>query len=94
MKQQGAGVSMRTRSFHVRCDWDPEASVWYVAESDVPGLSVEAPTMELMQEKVLQAALELIELNMPDLIRTARPHDDVPLSLVYHRDTNLKLRTA
>lgn len=85
---------MTTRSFFVRCGWDPEACVWYVAESNVPGLSVEAPTMELMQEKVLRAAVEMIELNMPELIRGAGRQDDVPLSLVYHRDEHLKLRSA
>lgn len=80
--------------FHVRCDWDEEAGVWYVAESDVPGLSVEAETMDQMQQKVMQAALELIELNMPQLRRADRPHDDVPLSLVYHKDEHLKLSMA
>ncbi len=85
---------MATRSFFVRCDWDPEAEVWYVAESNVPGLSVEAPTMEQMQEKVLRAAVEMIELNMPELIRAAGPQANVPLSLVYHRDAQLKLRSA
>jgi len=85
---------MAVRSFHVKCDWDSEAAVWYVAESDVPGLSVEASTMEEMQEKVLKAAAELIELNMPELLGGMRPHDDVPVSLVYRRDEHLKLRTA
>ena len=85
---------MANRELHVRCEWDPEAGVWYVAESDVPGLSVEAASFEQMQEKVLAAALELVELNMPELLRGGRPQDDVPLSLVYRRDAHLKLRTT
>lgn len=85
---------MATRELHVTCEWDPDAGVWFVAESDVPGLSVEAATVELMQEKVLAAALELVELNMPELLHGDHPLDAVPLSMVYRRDERLTLRTA
>jgi hypothetical protein len=33
----------------VRCQWDDEAGVWYVDDTDVPGLSTEAETFELLE---------------------------------------------
>jgi hypothetical protein len=33
---------MSTKRYTVTCHWDKEAEVWYVAETDVPGLATEA----------------------------------------------------
>ncbi|MGO9684709.1 MAG: DUF1902 domain-containing protein [Beijerinckiaceae bacterium] len=41
--------------FTVTCEWDNEATVWYVSESNVPGLTAEAPTQESM-EKLLDVS--------------------------------------
>lgn len=49
--------------FTVRIEWDPEASVWWVAESDVPGLVTEAPTVEQMFRKLEVMIPELLEAN-------------------------------
>ncbi|HET9106193.1 MAG TPA: DUF1902 domain-containing protein [Steroidobacteraceae bacterium] len=54
---------MHTKTYIVACQWDPEASVWYVSESDVPGLATEAPTVEEMERKLLRMVPELVELN-------------------------------
>ena len=54
---------MHTKTYSVSCQWDPEASVWYVAESDVPGLVTEAPTLEEMEAKLMRMIPELLELN-------------------------------
>ena len=35
----------------VRADWDPEAKVWYVEDSNVLGLHIEAETREKLYEK-------------------------------------------
>jgi predicted RNase H-like HicB family nuclease len=37
---------MSTKRYTVTCHWDEEAEVWYVAETDVPGLATEAATVE------------------------------------------------
>jgi hypothetical protein len=58
---------MATITFTVSCDWDPEAEVWYVSDSDVPGLSAEAPTHEEMAELLQRRVCELVQLNRPDL---------------------------
>jgi hypothetical protein len=52
--------------FKVTCNWDAEAGVWYVAESNVPGLAAEAPTVEAMVNLLEVRIPELIELNMQD----------------------------
>lgn len=47
----------------VKADFDRDAGVWYVSQSDVPGLSTEASSFDLLCEKVLSMAPELLELN-------------------------------
>lgn len=54
---------MRANVYTIVCAFDARAKVWYVADSDVPGLSVEAPTKEAMQDRIAAAAPELLELN-------------------------------
>jgi len=54
---------MHTKTYTVSCNWDSEAGVWYVAESDVPGLVTEAPTLEAMEAKLMRMIPELLELN-------------------------------
>jgi hypothetical protein len=36
------------KSYSVKCDWDADARVWYVSETDIPGLATEAATVEAM----------------------------------------------
>ena len=51
------------RIFLIRVDRDEEAGVWYVAESDVPGLATEAESVEAMVEKLRVMVPELLEAN-------------------------------
>lgn len=51
------------RVFKVSVEWDEEAGVYYVSDSDVPGLATEATTFEEMQQRVLAVIPELVELN-------------------------------
>jgi hypothetical protein len=47
----------------VHLAFDAEAAVWYVAKTEIPGLSLEAETpMELLR-RIVECAPELIELN-------------------------------
>lgn len=73
--------------FCIRCEWDEEAGVWYVAETDVPGLSLEAPTQRAMTAKLRRAAPELLELN-GSLNDDGPP--EVPLSLLYRREVAVR----
>jgi predicted RNase H-like HicB family nuclease len=70
-------ISMSTKSYTVACFWDDEAHVWYVAETDVPGLATEAATLEEMERKLLQMIPELLQLNDAD-----HPRQRVPFELI------------
>ncbi|MBX3706823.1 MAG: DUF1902 domain-containing protein [Pseudomonadales bacterium] len=48
--------------------WDPDASVWYVADSNVPGLATEADTLEQMERKLAVMIPELLALNEPSYL--------------------------
>jgi predicted RNase H-like HicB family nuclease len=63
--------------YTVTCDWDEEARVWYVAETDVPGLATEADTPEAMERKLRHMIGELLALNEP-----LDPHDNDTFALI------------
>jgi hypothetical protein len=69
----------------VSCEWDPEAGVWYVADSDVPGLVCEADTIELMEQKLRTRIPELLVLN------TDRTHRNsaVPWELIARKQDSI-----
>ncbi|HEX5419409.1 MAG TPA: DUF1902 domain-containing protein [Gammaproteobacteria bacterium] len=59
---------MSPHTYTVTCQWDDEARVWYVAESDVPGLATGADTLDELVHKLEIMIPELLELNdaLPD----------------------------
>jgi hypothetical protein len=79
---------MAKRTFTVRCEWDPEAEVWFVAESNVPGLATEAKNPEAMTKKLKALIPELLSLNQPD------GDEEVPLELLYKCSTRVRTRDA
>jgi len=70
---------------------DAETGRWYVAQSDIPGLWLEADDPIALMERISLAAPELIELNTagaPAVDRASarhriRPVFDSPLELAY-----------
>lgn len=54
---------MKHASIIVRAEWDDEAEVWVATSSDIDGLAIEAPTMELLMERIPGALSDLLELN-------------------------------
>lgn len=50
----------------VIASYDAEAAVWYVQASDIPGLNVEAETLEAFREVVEDVAPELVAANIED----------------------------
>lgn len=70
---------------------DEETGRWYVAESDIPGLRLEAESASRLIERVTLCASEMIELNKAELFAagslgangnvTVRPVFDSPLEL-------------
>jgi predicted RNase H-like HicB family nuclease len=77
---------MPKRQFTVRCEWDAEAEVWYVADSNVPGLSTEAATPKELVQKLLVMIPELVEANdLPD------GDEEVPLELLYTQSASVRV---
>ncbi len=61
----------------VRADYDAEARYWYVFDSDVPGLSTGAETLEALEANLPDLIVELLDLNahlIVDASRLAGPH--------------------
>jgi hypothetical protein len=56
-------MSEPQEGFHVWIAWDDEASVWYVRDSDLPGLVAEGETVDALRAKVLGLVYELAPLN-------------------------------
>lgn len=74
------------RTYTVSCEWDADAAVWYVADSDVPGLATEAPTLDLLEAKLQRMVPELLELNAG-----LQPHQAVPFELITRKHELAKL---
>ncbi|HZF31342.1 MAG TPA: DUF1902 domain-containing protein [Gammaproteobacteria bacterium] len=58
--------------YTITLEWDDEARVWYVADSDVPGLATGADTLDELVRKLQVVIPELLEANdalpeLPDL---------------------------
>lgn len=70
----------------VRADYDPETHSWFVFDSDVPGLSTGAATLEELEAKLPEMIVDLLELNehlFVDKSRLAGPHS---FRLVAHHE--------
>jgi len=52
------------KSYHVKAVWDEDAGVFY-AETDIPGLNVEASTLKEFIEIVEALAPEMMDANRP-----------------------------
>lgn len=68
---------MSDKTYTVTCFWDDEAAMWYVAETDVPGLATEEATLEEMECKLLRMTPELLTLN-----DSSGPRENVPFELI------------
>ena len=55
---------------HLACD--DETGRWYIAESDIPGLWLEADNPMALIARIQEAAPELIELNNEEILAACR----------------------
>lgn len=72
---------MRRHAF-VRAAWDDEASVWYVEESDIPGLVTESDTLDGLRQRIRDILPDLLSgiEDVPEQIEIdliAHAHDRV-----------------
>ncbi len=64
----------------IRCAWDEEAGVWFVNESDIPGLVTEAPSLEALRLKLPGMIQDLLDVEATTEIEVdliAYAHDRV-----------------
>ena len=63
-------------SYEIRVAWDSEASVWYIEDSNVPGLVGEALSLE--------AKVTLLQTRVPEMLEEngCPRDDDIPLRLL------------
>jgi predicted RNase H-like HicB family nuclease len=73
------------RHVAVRCAWDDEADVWYVQESDVPGLVTEADTLEALRRKLPGMIQDLLE------VETAM---DIEVDLIAYAHDRVRVQAA
>lgn len=74
-------MSVETRTYTITCRWDEEARVWYVEDSDVPGLVTEAATAKELYHQVIDLIPELLSANG----QTFESGQQVPVELLMAR---------
>lgn len=82
--QTGQMIEMQ---FYVKAEWDAEAGVWYTADTDIPGLVVEAPTVEEFGKLVFELAPQMVELNS-HLLDGPRERS-YPISVIAHQEMKI-----
>lgn len=69
----------------VKAAFDPDANVWFVESSDVPGLNLEAPSVEVLRDRLPGAILDLIEAE-----DDGGEEIDMAIELIAHASTRLR----
>jgi hypothetical protein len=71
-------MNANVKQFFVHAAWDDEAKIWFVLETDVPGLATEAGSLDALLDKLKVMVPEMLELNgvvEPD-------HTSIPFELL------------
>lgn len=74
------------KSYSVKCDWDADARVWFVSETNVPGLATESATVEAMTKKLRTLIPELLAMNVGD------SEVEVPVELLWHKQELISVK--
>jgi predicted RNase H-like HicB family nuclease len=77
------------KTFKIQASWDAEAEVWYVVESDVPGLHAEGETLEELFEVLKELVPELVGANVFSKQGRNKANSQVPIELITHRKETL-----
>lgn len=75
----------------VKLAYDDEAAVWFVQESNLPGLAAEASTLDELVSRIPGLIMDLIEENGFDLGNEA---SDVPVEIIATRLARVPLHDA
>jgi predicted RNase H-like HicB family nuclease len=76
---------MPGRLIIVKVAYDPEARVWYVEDSDLPGVNAEAPTPQELRDKLPGVIADLLE-------EAGESDVEVPIEIIAHMSASVRLR--
>ncbi len=74
-----------TGTLVVKLAFDSEAQVWFVEASDVPGLNLEAASLDDLRAALPGAILDLLEA-------TAERDFDIPIEIIAHASSRVRGR--
>ena len=72
----------------VKVAFDGDAKVWFVESSDVPGLNLEASSVEELQRLIPNAVLDLLEAD------DGASDYDVPIEIIAHASARIRSRAV
>lgn len=84
-KKRGTGMR---RTITVKATYDPDADVWFIEESNLPGLSAEAKTVEALAAKLPGMVVDLFEEN--GILDGVDDHGRPPIELIAHQFISTK----
>ena len=83
---------MKQETYFAALSWDEEAGVWYVSETNFPGLVAEAGTQQELIGKIHRLVPELYEANRH--LMSGEFHKDIPIQVTARRLETIRLATA
>jgi Domain of unknown function (DUF1902) len=86
MRRSSTRVRRMRKSYSVKCDWDADARVWFVSETNVPGLATESATVEAMTKKLRTLIPELLAMNVGE------SEVEVPVELLWHKQELISVK--
>lgn len=70
------------RIFTITAAYDGDTGDWYVADSDVPGLAIGAPTLDMLHDRLRGALADLTTLNADEIAPPLAAGEDVDFELI------------
>ena len=75
-----------SRTFRVEAEFDSEAGVWYVSDSDVPGLATEASSLDELMAKLQTMIPDLFDARAECGLESVRLREsDISIDFIAHR---------
>jgi predicted RNase H-like HicB family nuclease len=81
---------MQLHSIIVKARLDTDAGVWVASSDDLPGLVTEAETLELLEKKLHDVIIDLVEMNGLD--DSNQVPDEIPLFIMHEQVSRVRLR--
>jgi hypothetical protein len=75
----------------IRADYDPEASVWYSVDGDIPGFAADAATLEALVEKAAAMLPDLLDIHADDIADRARSAGPHRIRIIAHHERDFEI---